>query len=131
MRSGCGPSARSARRRTGSAWRCSLPWWRLEVIFSFLAKQFNAWNNNFYNALQEKNYDDFIYFMKVFTVLAFFHILISVYKNYINQVLQIRWRKSMTDFFVERWLTPGQHYRMRMLTGPADNPDQRDRRGRA
>ena len=97
----------------------------LEVIFSFLAKQFNAWNNNFYNALQDKNYEQFIYFMKVFTVLAFFHILISVYKNYINQVLQVRWRKSMTDFFVERWLTPAQHYRMRMLTGPADNPDQR------
>ena len=96
-----------------------------EIVFSYLAKQFNSWNNDFYNSIQEKNFGDFIHFMKVFTVLAFFHIMISVYKAYINQILQIRWRKSMTDFFVERWLAPAQHYRMRMLTGPADNPDQR------
>ena len=97
----------------------------LEVVFSYLAKRFNSWNNDFYNSIQEKNFGDFIYYMKIFTVLAFFHILISVYKAYINQILQIRWRKSMTDFFVDRWLAPAQHYRMRMLTGPADNPDQR------
>ena len=97
----------------------------LEVAFSYLAKQFNSWNNNFYNTIQEKDFPSFIYYMKVFTVLAFFHILVSVYKAYLNQVLQIRWRKSMTDHFVGRWLAPAQHYRMRMLTGPADNPDQR------
>ncbi len=57
--------------------------------------------------------------------LAVIQIIIYVYKIYINQLLQIRWRKSMTDFFVARWLAPAQHYRLRMVTGPADNPDQR------
>ena len=63
--------------------------------------------------------------MAYFFALAFLHIFISVYKNYINQILQIRWRKSMTEDFVQRWLAPAQHYRMRMVSGPADNPDQR------
>ena len=48
----------------------------LEVVFSYLAKRFNSWNNDFYNSIQEKNFGDFIYYMKIFTVLAFFHILI-------------------------------------------------------
>ncbi len=97
----------------------------LEIAFSYIAKIFNSWYNSFYNTLQDKDFDGFKYYMAYFFVLAFFHICISVYKNYINQILQIRWRKSMTDDFVERWLAPAQHYRMRMVSGPADNPDQR------
>ena len=31
----------------------------------------------------------------------------------------------MTDDFVGRWLSPAQHFRMRLVAGPADNPDQR------
>ena len=96
-----------------------------ELVFSVIAKMFNSWYNSFYNTLQEKDWDGFKYYMTYFFVLAFCHITIAVYKVYINQILQIRWRKSMTDDFVERWLRPGQHYRMRMVSDPADNPDQR------
>ncbi len=111
----------------------------LELAFSYIAKMFNGWYNSFYNSLQDKDWAAFKYYMAMFCLIAFFHILISVYKAYINQLLQIRWRKSMTDDFVARWLAPAQHYRMRMaarpvdttdpsiahVTGPADNPDQR------
>ena len=97
----------------------------LEIAFSYIAKIFNSWYNSFYNTLQDKDFAGFKYYMAYFFALAFLHIFISVYKNYINQILQIRWRKSMTEDFVERWLAPAQHYRMRMVSGPADNPDQR------
>ena len=97
----------------------------LEIAFSYMAKQFNNWYAGFGNSIQEKNFGAFLNSFKIFSILAFFYIVIAVYKNYINQVLQIRWRKSMTEFFVGRWLEPGQHYRLRMVTGPADNPDQR------
>ncbi len=97
----------------------------LEIAFSYIAKVFNSWYNSFYNTLQDKDFDGFKYYMAFFFALAFLHIFISVYKNYINQILQIRWRKSMTEDFVQRWLAPAQHYRMRMVSGPADNPDQR------
>ena len=97
----------------------------LEIAFAYMAKQFNNWYGGFGDALQQKKFNDFIASMEFFTVLAFFYIVIAVYKAYINQVLQIRWRKSMTDFFVDRWLGPAQHYRLRLVSGPADNPDQR------
>ena len=97
----------------------------LEIAFAYMAKQFNNWYGGFGDALQTKNFPAFVDAMKFFTVLAFIYIVIAVYKSYINQVLQIRWRKSMTDDFVERWLAPAQHYRLRLVTGPADNPAQR------
>lgn len=97
----------------------------LEISFAFMAKQFNNWYGGFGDALQQKKAAEFIASMEWFTVLAFFYIVIAVYKNYVNQMLQIRWRKSMTDFFIDRWLAPAQHYRLRLVTGPADNPDQR------
>lgn len=97
----------------------------LEIAFSYMAKRFNSWYAVFGNSIQEKDFPAFVDSFKLFSFLAFFYIVIAVYKNYINQVLQIRWRKSMTDFFVQRWLAPAQHYRLRMVTGPADNPDQR------
>ena len=97
----------------------------LEIGASYMAKRFNTWSAGFGNSIQEKNFPAFISSLELFTVLAVIAIVISVYKNYVNQVLQIRWRKSMTDFFVGRWLAPAQHYRLRLVTGPADNPDQR------
>ena len=128
----------------------------LELVFSYVAKLFNAWSNAFYNTLQEKSYDgftnllfgagfwkelaagDFSHVMSAltdsaplhillgsFVFLAFAHIFLIVIKNYINQLMQIRWRRSMTEDYVTRWMSPAQHYRMRFGGTPADNPDQR------
>ncbi|MDX7950200.1 ABC transporter ATP-binding protein/permease [Lichenihabitans sp. Uapishka_5] len=97
----------------------------LEIAFSYVVKRFNSWYAIFGDAIQQKNFPGFLHAIELFSILAFFYIVVAVYKSYINQVLQIRWRKSMTDFFVDRWLGDAQHYRLRMVTGPADNPDQR------
>ena len=97
----------------------------IEVLSSYISKWLNAWNNDFYTALQEKNFDGFVAGLKLFSVLAFSFIVVAVYKNFINQILQIRWRRSMTDFYMNRWLSPATHFRMRVAGDPADNPDQR------
>ena len=97
----------------------------IEVAYSYITKLLNSWYNDFYTALQEKNYEGFVASLKLFCILAFIAIVLSVYKNFVNQILQIRWRRSMTDYYMRRWLSPGTHYRMRMSGDPADNPDQR------
>ncbi len=97
----------------------------LEIAFAYVNKRFNSWYGDLGDSLQQKNWGAFVAAWKLFTMLAFIYIVIGVYKIYVNQVLQIRWRKSMTDFFVDRWLGPAQHYRLRLVSGPADNPDQR------
>jgi vitamin B12/bleomycin/antimicrobial peptide transport system ATP-binding/permease protein len=85
----------------------------------------NSWNNTFYNALQDKNWNAFIYQLGYFCVLATIYILLAVYQLYLNQWLQIRWRRWLTQSYLDHWLTGANHYRMQLLGDSADNPDQR------
>jgi putative ATP-binding cassette transporter len=85
----------------------------------------NSWNNTFYNALQDKNWDAFIYQLGYFCVLATIYILLAVYQLYLNQWLQIRWRRWLTQTYLDHWLKGANHYRMQLLGDAADNPDQR------
>jgi len=97
----------------------------IELAVVGLTVLFNRWNNVFYNALQEKNYDVFTYQIGYFCVLAAFWIGLKVYQLYLNQWLQIRWRRWMTDRYLGGWLHDANHYRMQLQGDAADNPDQR------
>ena len=85
----------------------------------------NSWNNSFYNALQDKNWDAFVYQLGYFCVLATAYIFLAVYQLYLNQWLQIRWRRWLTRTYLDKWLAGSNHYRMQLLGDAADNPDQR------
>ncbi len=85
----------------------------------------NQWNNRFYNALQDRNWDAFVSELLFFSLLAAAYILLAVYQVYLNQWLQIRWRQWMTKAYLGNWLDGANHYRMQLLGDAADNPDQR------
>lgn len=85
----------------------------------------NQWNNRFYNALQDRNWDTFVSELIFFCVLAAAYIALAVYQLYLNQWLQIRWRKWLTAHYLEQWLHRATHYRMQLTGDAADNPDQR------
>ena len=85
----------------------------------------NQWNNRFYNALQERNWDNFVWELLFFCALAAAFIVLAVYQLYLNQWLQIRWRRWLTRQYLDRWLANANHYRMQLLGDAADNPDQR------
>jgi putative ATP-binding cassette transporter len=97
----------------------------LQLFQVWLNVRFNAWYNTFYTALQDKDWNTFIYQIGVFSVLAAFFIVSAVYQLYLQQWLQIRWRNWLTKRYVGRWLGQGTHYRMRLKGDQADNPDQR------
>jgi putative ATP-binding cassette transporter len=86
---------------------------------------FNEWNNVFYTALQERDVDTFWYQLAVFTGLAAAFILVAVYQLYLNQMLQIRWRRWLTERYIGQWLDHRAYYRLQMGEGGTDNPDQR------
>ena len=85
----------------------------------------NQWRNRFYNALQEKDWDGFVREIIVFSVLAAVLVVLSIYQLYLNQWLQIRWRRWMTTKYLGEWLHDANHYRMQLQGDAADNPDQR------
>ncbi len=124
-----------------TVWRIAAPYFRSEdkwagcgllaaVIVIELATVWinvllNSWNNRFYNALQEHNWDSFVSELIYFTIIVTIFIVIAVYQLYLNQWLQIRWRKWMTERYLGDWLDNATHYRMQLQGDAADNPDQR------
>ena len=65
-----------------------------------------------------------------FTYLAFGYIIIAVYKFYLTQLLEMRWRAWMTSHYLQRWLaarpSTGWSWRASPNSGATpDNPDQR------
>jgi vitamin B12/bleomycin/antimicrobial peptide transport system ATP-binding/permease protein len=105
----------------------------MSVLLSF-------WNREFYNSLQDKNWRDFIGLlfwyrntesglMPGFVWIAVVYIVVAVYRTYLNQWLQIRWRRWLTRHFLDEWLADRAYYRISLTTDRAaigtDNPDQR------
>jgi len=97
----------------------------IELSVVALTVILNAWNARFYNALQDRNWDSFVFELMLFCGLAASFVLITVYQLYLNQWLQIRWRNWMTRRYLDIWLGDANHYRMQLLGDEADNPDQR------
>jgi len=97
----------------------------IELSIVAINVMLNQWNNRFYNALQERNWDTFVSELLFFCVLAGAYIVLAVYQLYLNQWLQIRWRRWMTQQYLHHWLAGANHYRMQLLGDAADNPDQR------
>jgi vitamin B12/bleomycin/antimicrobial peptide transport system ATP-binding/permease protein len=85
----------------------------------------NEWYNRFYNTLQNYDFEGFVSAILFFCALAAVYTVLAVYQNYLNQWLQIRWRRWMTQTYLRQWLNTANHYRMQLLGDAADNPDQR------
>ncbi len=97
----------------------------LNLGIVYLNVLLNQWNNGFYNALQDKNYAVFVHQLVRFSWLAGFYIVVAVYQLYLNQMLQIRWRRWLTERYLQAWLAGGAYFRMQLAAGDTDNPDQR------
>lgn len=86
----------------------------------------NGWNNDFYNALQQRAFESFWPLIGQFAGFAFLHIIFAVYAVYVRQILEIKWRKWMTDKYLDRWLGLQTYYRLQVAgQDDMDNPDQR------
>ncbi len=129
------------RSTLATVWRIAAPYFRsedklagrillgaviaIELALVGIDVLLNQWNNRFYNALQDKNWDGFLREIGIFSVLAACYIVLAIYQLYLNQWLQIRWRRWLTSHYLGEWLEDANHYRMQLQGDAADNPDQR------
>jgi putative ATP-binding cassette transporter len=137
------------------AWRLGRPYFSSEerwsarlLLFAIIAMNLflvgmdvvlNFWNGAFYDSLQNKDWQSFISLLIVgkytggimpgFCLIAAVYIVVAVYRTYLNQWLQIRWRNWLTRHFMDRWLSDRVYYRISLRAGEnligTDNPDQR------
>ena len=129
------------RSTLATVWRISAPYFRSEdkwagrgLLAAVIAIELaivginvliNQWNARFYNALQDRNWDSFVSEIIYFCVVVSIFVVLAVYQLYLNQWLQIRWRRWMTAHYLGDWLHEANHYRMQLQGDAADNPDQR------
>jgi putative ATP-binding cassette transporter len=106
----------------------------LNLGLVYMAVLFNDWNKLFYDALQEKQQAVFWEQLGRFSYLAVGFIVIAVYKFYLTQLLEMRWRAWMTRHYLQRWLSSHAFYHLELQRfsqqsnagrGNPDNPDQR------
>ncbi len=136
----------AAKAQLRKVWALSLPYfqseekWRARLLLAgivalnlgsvYMLVQLNDWNRVFYDALQNKQQDVFWQQLVRFAYLAFAYVIISVYKFYLTQLLEIRWRTWLTTHTLKRWLAHHAFYRMELArfapgSPSPDNPDQR------
>ncbi len=102
----------------------------LNLAAVYMLVMINDWNRLFYDALEKRDQTVFWSQLLRFTWLAFAYILIAVYKFYLTQLLEMRWRAWMTAHYLRRWLSHQAFYRIELAryatsNGTPDNPDQR------
>jgi len=131
----------SARTFLGNLWQLIRPYWfseerwiargllaalvALNLGIVYVMVLINQWNQLFYNALQEKDYAAFSQQLIRFSILAAIYIAMAVYQLYFNQMLQIRWRRWLTEVYLNDWLSDRVYYRLELKDYGTDNPDQR------
>ncbi|CAN7631687.1 ABC transporter ATP-binding protein/permease [Variovorax sp. LjRoot130] len=91
----------------------------------------NQWFARFYDALQNK--DQVVFWREIvfFCWIAAGYIVIAIFKFYLTQLLQLRWRAWMTRSYLARWMADRTFYRLELARygqqdgQTPDNPDQR------
>ena len=101
----------------------------LNLASVYMLVLINEWYRVFYDALQNKQVAVFWQQLWRFGWLALIYIVIVVYRFYLTQLLQLDWRRWLTQHMMQRWLGAKAFYRLELARfgGQAvpDNPDQR------
>lgn len=89
------------------------------VVYALVA--FNHWNAYFFNAIQDRDWEDFRYALFLLAGIVLWTAVATVAQFYFGQSLIMNWRRWMTAQFVNRWMADGRHYKMRVLGHDVDN----------
>ena len=88
------PSSRSDQKWKARALLAAIVLLNLGAVYMLVL--INDWNRLFYDALEKRDQPVFWAQLLRFTYLAFGYIVIAVYKFYLTQLLEMRWRAWMT-----------------------------------
>jgi putative ATP-binding cassette transporter len=132
---------RGGLRFTRRAWGLAAPYWRsnerwrarmlLVAIVTLtlglvgLSILYNDWNRAFFEAIQNKDFESFGPLLLRFCILAGLYIAGAVYRRYLTQMLQMRWRIWLTRHYLDRWMDDHVYYHLEIGEQRPDNPDQR------
>ena len=84
----------------------------------------NTANGTLFTALQKLDGAGFYRAFGIILLLIVLYLAVVLPRSFLNQTLQLRWRRWVTDQYLTHWLADRIFYRLR-FSGKTDNPDQR------
>lgn len=97
----------------------------LQMLNVYVMVQYNMWQNQFYSTIQEMDSASFFHLFLYWPLFTLIFLVVDVNKLYLQQMLEVRWRTWLTNYFLQEWLNKRTYYLMQILDYGTDNPDQR------
>ncbi len=85
----------------------------------------NSWNRPFYDALSNRNIDEFLIELGVFALIAGALLTLNVAQKWLGETLKVRLREGLGHDLIANWLQPGRAFRLAHAGAIGVNPDQR------
>lgn len=84
-----------------------------------------AWTKDFYSALEAVDASAALTQIGVFGIIVALNTTRALSAQYLNKLLLIRWRRSLTEAVRDRWLQGKAYWHLANGATAVDNPDQR------
>lgn len=95
------------------------------VIDVYSAVKINVWYSVFYDAIGRYDINAFYSSLKVGLFWMSLSVIAISCGIFIASILEIRWRKWLTDYFLNKWFSNNAFYHTQLISDYQDNPDQR------
>ena len=94
------------------------------ILFTVLGQlRLNAWNRPFYDAIAQKNLENFLIQLGVFCVIAAILLVLNVSQAWLTQAMKLQFRKGIVVDLLDEWLPRAN--RLPKAGAIGANPDQR------
>jgi putative ATP-binding cassette transporter len=90
----------------------------------YLQVWLNKWRNVFFNTLQDRDMAAFLDSIFLWGILTVSTLAVIVYQRYLQQILEVKWRRWLIDWLLEDYLQSKKYYCLQILDNGIDNPDQ-------
>jgi putative ATP-binding cassette transporter len=85
----------------------------------------NRWNQPFYDSLERRDLNAFLYQLLVFAQIAGALLVLNIAQTWLNQMLRIKLREGLTRDLIGEWMRPRRAFRLANAGAIGVNPDQR------
>ena len=85
----------------------------------------NRWNQPFYDALSHRNFNEFLYQLGIFGIIAGALLVLNVAQRWFGETLKLKLRQGLAQDLIRNWMVPGRAFRLTNAGPIGINPDQR------